>query len=197
MAGRFPKVGALDDPVWAEPPPPVPVHSGPNGRLRVRRPVIAVIGLVVLLVVGGVTLWIMAQSGPSGGDPGGRILSQLRPTSLAVPQTATIGYAHYVETRMDSCDGMAGTQGWDDVVVQIYFQWNGSSSSLLSYANGRLSQLGWGSFKVQAQNGVPGGDWLKQLSNGSVAQVQLGAESYGGWTLFTTAPPVGHRASGC
>jgi hypothetical protein len=196
MVGRFRKVGALDDPVWAEPPPPVPVHSQSNGRIRVRRPVVAVLGLVVLLVVCGVTFWI-AQSGDSGGDPGGRILSQLRPTSLAVPKTATIGYANYVEPRMDSCDGRAGTQGWDDVVVQIYFQWNGSSSSLLSYANGRLSQLGWGSFKAQTQSGVPGGDWLKQLSNGSVAQVQLGAESYGGWMLVTTAPPVGHRASGC
>jgi hypothetical protein len=196
MAGRSPKVGALDDPVWAEPPPSVPVHRRPNGRIRVRRPVVAVIGLVVLLVVGGVAFRI-AQSGPSGGDPGGRILSQLKPTSVAVPPTAPIGYANYVEPRMDSCDGRAGTQGWGDAVVQIYFQWNGSPSALLSYANGRLSQLGWGAFRLQTQNGIPGGDWIKQLNNGSVAQVRLGAESYGGWTLFATAPPVGRRASGC
>jgi hypothetical protein len=155
-----------------------------------------VIGLVVVLVAGGVAFWI-TRSGPSGGDPGGRILSQLKPTSLAVPLTAVTGYANYVEPRMDSCDGRPGTQGWDDVVVQIYFQWSGDSSSLLSYAKDRLSKLGWGAFKVQAQNGVPGGDWIKQLSNGSVAQVQLGAEPYGGWTLFATAPPIGRRASGC
>ena len=89
-----------------------------------------------------------------------------------------------------------GTQGWDNVVVQIYFQWSGSSS-LLSYAKGRLSKLGWGAFKVQIQNGVPGGDWIKQLGNGSVAQVQLGAESYGGWTLMATTLPIGPPASGC
>jgi hypothetical protein len=62
---------------------------------------------------------------------------------------------------------------------------------------GPAVQLGWGAFKVQIQNGVPGGDWIKQLGNGSVAQVQLGAESYGGWTLLATAPPIGRQASGC
>jgi hypothetical protein len=196
MAGHSRKVGTIDDPVWAEPPPPLPVHSRPSGRIRGHRAVVAAIGAVVLLVVGGVAFWI-SQSGPSGGDPGGRILSQLKPTSLAVPPTAVIGYTHYVEPQMDSCDGRPGTQGWDDVVVQIYFQWSGSSSSLLSYAKGRLSNLGWGAFKVQIQNGVPGGDWIKQLSNGSVAQVQLGAESYGGWTLSAMAPPIGRQASGC
>lgn len=196
MAGHSRKVGALDDPIWAEPPPPVPVHPTPNGGIRIRRAVVAVIGLVVLLVVGGVAFGIV-QSGPSGGDPGGRILSQLKPISLAVPPTAVIGYAHYVEPQMDSCDGRPGTQGWDDVVVQIYFQWSGSSSSLLSYAKDRMSKLGWGAYKVEIQNGVPGGDWIKQLGNGSVAQVQLGAESYGGWTLFATAPPIGRRTSGC
>jgi hypothetical protein len=164
--------------------------------MRLRRPVVVVTGIVVLLVVGAVAFWI-ARSGPSSGDPGGRILSQLKSTSLAVPPTAVIGYANYVEPRMDSCDGIAGTQGWDDVIVQIYFQWSGSSSSLLSYAKDRLSKLGWGAFKVEIQNGVPGGGWIKQLGNGSVAQVQLGAESYGGWTLWATAPPIGRQASGC
>jgi hypothetical protein len=135
--------------------------------------VVAVIGVVVLLVVGGAAFWI-ARSGPSGGDPGGGILSQLKPTSLAVPPTATISYAHYDEPQMDSCDGRPGTQGWDDVVVQIYFQWSGSSSSLFSYAKGRLSKLGWGAFTVQIQNGVPGGEWIKQLGKGFVGTGPVG-----------------------
>ena len=54
----------------------------------------------------------------TGGDPGGRILGELKPAALAVPDDAKIRYRHDVEPKWDSCDGRQGTFGWDDVVLQ-------------------------------------------------------------------------------
>jgi hypothetical protein len=124
-------------------------------------------------------------------------LDQLRPVSHAVPPSAKIEYAHYDEPAWDSCDGMAGTWGWDDPSVQVEFSWQGSSTSLLDHAKAALAHDGWGGFAQQVQNGVPGGAWTKKLSNGTTAQVQVGSDGGGSWFVFGQAPPVGQPSSGC
>ena len=142
-------------------------------------------------------LWFTWSRHPSGGDPGGRILDQLRPVSEAVPPNTKIDYAHSSEPFWDSCDGMAGTFGWDDPSVQVEFEWSGSPATLISYAKATLAHLGWESFTPQTQDGIPGGAWTKKLDNGTTAQAQLGPSAGGGWFMFAQAPPLGQRSSGC
>lgn len=154
------------------------------------------LGIAALLLLGGVVTWLAWPRHP-GGDPGGRILSQLKSVSAAVPANSFVQYAHYDEPRWDSCDGMTGTFGWDDPSVQINFTWSGSPTALISGVKRVLAESGWGAFMPQVNNGVPGAAWKKTLDNGTIAQAQLAAESYGGWSLFAQAPPVGQRVSGC
>jgi hypothetical protein len=142
-------------------------------------------------------LWFAWPRHPSGGDPGNRILDQLRPVSRVVPPNTKIDYAHYSEPFWDSCDGMAGTFGWDDPSVQVEFGWSGSPTTLIDYARGKLARLGWGAFTQQEDNGLPGAAWTKTLGNGTTAHAQLGASAYGGWFIFAQAPPLGHQSSGC
>ncbi len=124
-------------------------------------------------------------------------MTQLKTSTVAVPSSATIGYQHFIEPHMDSCDGMAGTQGWDPPAVQVYFHWTGTPAALLSYASSHLARAGWGAMTPETDNGVAGGHWSKVIDNGSVAYAQVAAESYGGWALLATAPPVEKAVSGC
>jgi hypothetical protein len=161
-----------------------------------RRPIL--LGIVTILLVSvGLFSWSSRSNASSDlgpGDPGGRILDQLRPLATAVPRNAKVDYAHFQEAQLDSCDGVPSTRGWDGPVVQIRFNWNGSTATLLGHANHRLKQLGW---KQAAPPSVgPGAEWTKRLKNGSGVTASL--EGFGGgWTLFAQAPPVGKLVSGC
>ena len=169
----------------------------PSRRSRRRKWLTVVILLVILAVIGSYLAWRLGGSNDFGpGDPGGHILAQLKTASAAVPSNATIDYAHYDEPHIDSCDGMAGTRGWTNVDVQIHFHWNGTSSALLAYVDHRLPGLGWS--RTSWPSGVgPGGAWTKRLQSGIPVRLTVETENYGGWTLFTQAPPVGRQVSGC
>jgi hypothetical protein len=191
-SGRL-KVGVLDDPIWKEPPPPVT-----SLRTRRRNPLrtMALLG-VALVIAATCVIWLLSSHHRSGGDPGGRILRELRTISKAVPPNATVAYAHYDEPMWDSCDGRAGTGGWDKVVVQINFAWSGSPTGLIGRVRTVLEQSGWGNYRPLVNDGIPGAEWSKNLQTGTGASVQLTAEPDGSWTLIGQALPVGTRTSGC
>jgi hypothetical protein len=132
----------------------------------------------------------------TGGDPGGRILGELKPAALAVPDDAKIRYRHDVEPKWDSCDGRQGTFGWDDVVLQIHFSSASASEAVSKHVDVTLRGLGW---VANYNNGMQLG-WTKVLANKTTAHAQLSGDQPidpGTWTLFVSAPPVGQRVSGC
>jgi len=103
-------------------------------------------------------VWHAVTSHP-GGDPGGRIIAQMTPVVAVVPgfESGRIPwiafpcdtckfpakYAIKIEPGSDSCDGMAGTFGWDPVRIQVGFLWTGSRQSLVDLLSKRLSLRGW------------------------------------------------------
>lgn len=152
----------------------------------------AAAGGAALLVV----VWAVAA--PSG-DPGGRILGELRPATAAVPGAATIAYRQEVEPRWDSCDGRPGTFGWDDVVVIVHFTTALSAETVKAHADAALRPLGWMPDSSQRQGDVSSYSWTKELGNGTTATVQVSHEGQDprAWDLGAGAPPVGPRVSGC
>ena len=154
-----------------------------------RRGYLAVGCLLAVAVAAGIWLWIAAQ--PTG-DPGGQVLDQLRPATVALPQDAKIAYRNDVEPRWDSCDGRPGTYGWDDVVVQVHFTTAAPDFEVRANADTALRRIGW-----QPDGNYPVGSfWTKVLANGTTAKASLD-HGQDAWDLFVLAPPVGQRASGC
>ena len=147
--------------------------------------------LVAVVVAAGTWLWFAVQ--PTG-DPGGRVLGQLRPATAALPADARIDYRNDVEPRWDSCDGRPGTEGWDDVDVQVHFTTATAETEVLTHADAALRQLGW----LPDTSQPAGSSWTKALANGTTAKASLEHEvGPDAWTLFVLAPPVGRRVSGC
>lgn len=147
--------------------------------------------VLAVVVAAGIWFWVAAQ--PTG-DPGDQVLNQLEPATVALPPDAKIAYRNDVEPRWDSCDGRAGTYGWDDVVVQVHFTTSTPGSEVLANADATLRRLGW-----QPDSDAPvGSSWTRVLANGTTARASLDYQAIpDAWTLFVLAPPVGQRASGC
>ncbi len=122
------------------------------------------------------------------GDPGGRILARLRLVAHAVPKGSPIYMAFFDEPRVDSLDGIPGTQCLDDVTVQINFQWRGSGEKLIDYASARLARLGWSAPVVSESNGSPLARWRNVRRHWYVS---LENDGPFGWELLAQAPPVG------
>jgi hypothetical protein len=101
-----------------------------------------------------------------------------------------------MEPHQDSCDGMAGTAGWSQVVVQSGFNWQGSLPALANAMDARLAELGWGSPSLTAYPENAQAQWTKTLPNGSSAVLEV-EQSGPGWQLTAMAPPVGGAATGC
>ena len=201
-------MGGVDDPIWDEPAPPT-TQRQPRNRVRT-----TILVAAVLLVAGVTVTWFVWPRKPSGGDPGGQVMSQLTPTVSSLPgyDTAALPWvsqlppsldASYIirmEPHQDSCDGMAGTQGWSQVVVQSRFQWDRGLPALVAYMEPRLAQLGWNSLPQPQPSNPPGHGWNKTLDNGTTAYLDVGEE--GGmsshvWQLTAIGQPVGKSASGC
>jgi hypothetical protein len=142
------------------------------------------------------------MDGPAA-DPGGRILHSLRATAQALPNDAHVLYRHDLEPKWDSCDGRAGTFGWDNVVVQIHFESASSTDAVLLRADQTFRGLGWSPDYVHDQSTIIQAGWTTRLDNGSLAKAQLSkglpdqSAAAPRWDLFVTAPPVGPQASGC
>ena len=178
------------------------------------------LGATVLLA-GAVSIWVIVIHGAANGDPGGEVMDQLTPTVSAlpgygttalpwvsqIPQSFTASYAIRMEPHQDSCDGIAGTRGWSQVVVQAGFKWTKGLAALVAFMEPRLKQLGW---SMMSPAGIPTGAtpttmvqtnqiWTRTLSNGSSAEVSVDPQSGSSsmWELVTTGQAIGKRVSGC
>jgi hypothetical protein len=177
--------------------------------LGVRRRRVTAFGALILVLVIASTWWAVGRS--SSGDPGGQVLNQLVPAGTALPGYGTprlpwvsaLGtglndsYVIKMEPHTDSCDGIAGTQGWSDVVLQAGFHWRGTPSSLFLYVDRRLQAIGW--HRVPLKNGGnPQAMWLLSLRRGKQARASLDrvTPKYP-WEFVAIAPPIGKAASGC
>ena len=135
-------------------------RMGPLVKHRISRWMIAV--WIVLAVVAVIFLTISywpRSTAQRSGDPGGLIMARLTPIVRAVPGFETgripwipppgasgqfpVRYAVKIEPPWDSCDGMAGTFGWDPVTIQVGFRWTGSDQSLMNQLNQNLTARGW------------------------------------------------------
>jgi hypothetical protein len=117
-----------------------------------------------------------------------------------IPQSLEASYAIKMEPHQDSCDGMAGTEGWSQVVVQSRFQWSRGLPALVAYMEPRLAKLGWVVRPQQQASNPPSLSWTKLLSNGSRADLSVGQEGDSAstvWQLDALGAPIGKGASGC
>jgi len=162
--------------------------------------------ILVAIVVWGFTEW---NAGASG-DPGGKVMDQITPTLSALPGDATgaipwvaqipqssAPYAIRDEPFQDACDGMPGTQGWSQVVVQAGFRWDRSEQALVSYMEPRLTKMGWSVMAQVRPSNPPGQIWFKTLNNGTRASLSVSKEGSSTWEFVATGKPVGKAASGC
>jgi hypothetical protein len=101
------------------------------------------------------------------------------------------------EPHEDSCDGMAGTQGWSQVGLQASFHWGGSHEELFAKVSSGLSSLGW--LRTSIPRSANEAMWKKHLDNGTTATVVLNLSPLGdpSWEFVVLAPPAGKAASGC
>ena len=179
--------------------------QGIVGERSLGRQLVA-LGLVLIVVLAG---WRLFSSATASGDPGGRILSQLTPAATALPGYGTRSlpwsaapstsrpFLIKSEPVKGSCDGMAGTEGWSEVVVQGAFTWPGSHVALFHRVGSGLSAMGWHqeTIRTDADEAM----WRKTLASGSTATAILSSSPLGdpNWEFDVTAPPVGKAASGC
>ncbi len=176
---RGSRAADVDAPMWPDTRRPAPPSSG--GRHL----------LVALLVIGlavGVGAFLLRGHGHRGGDPDGRILRALS-TPAHAPTGAKVTRRQAVEPYWDSCDGRPGTQGWDDVTVDVEFSSAEPEPQVESAVDASFRAAGWKPV---------GDDWWTGRAAGSAAHASLQRSSDGGgWELVATARPVGRAVSGC
>ncbi len=180
------KSGVVDNLVQEELPASVDTPSRSHSRRN-----LWLLGILpaVVIVLGG--CWLLFGHTGSG-DPGGAILNQLTPVASALPHPSLVSD----EPSRDSCDGMAGTAGWSDVVLQGSLEWSGSDNTLMTKITSGLVGLGWRRIPIPNPGEAM---WKKRLTNGSVATAMLSRSPLGSphWEFVAQAPPVGKAVSGC
>ena len=102
-----------------------------------------------------------------------------------------------MEPLWDSCDGQAGTFGWNDVVVQVHFRSSTQLREVFAHAASVLARQGWKAGRVSEPDGRGlRSDWTKPSP--SALSVSLSNNTPDtAWDLFASAAPLGRRASGC
>ena len=182
----------------------------------VSRPKIAVPAALVLAALMALAAATWAGSpARAGGDPGGRLMAKIAPAVRAVPGlehgripwiASSCGacrfpaaYALKIEPRWDSCDGRAGTAGWDPVIIQAGFRWAGGSRALAGLLDERLTARG------RARGAGPswagGGDVIWISPRGRAPAAEFAIESPvlpgGQWMALVEAKPQGPLVKGC
>jgi hypothetical protein len=151
--------------------------------------------MVALLVLIGlpVGIWLGTRPDSLGNpDPGGRILTALKPIAGAIPSGSTVTFRHVDEPLVDACDGNPATRGWSSVVAQVTFRSPLGAESMLEDVDARLNALGWREMGQGVANGEPEGYWSRSLENGSTAHANLTIGTGGTyWELVALAPPMG------
>jgi hypothetical protein len=174
-----PGVTVESEPVW-------PDTREPSSHHRARRS--RVLGVVVVAVLIGVGLLVLRPSSHGGGDPHGRILRALS-GPIRAPAGAVTTFRTMAEPHWDSCDGMSGTFGWDDVVAQVGFTTRDSNAAVERAVDAQLRAAGW----TRA-----GTDFWTGVVEGSRATASLERDlTDDQWQLDATAKPSGKAASGC
>jgi hypothetical protein len=148
----------------------------------------------IVVVVRGVV------GGHPGGDPGGVRRAAVRETLAAVPPGASVEPYADGPPRWDSCDGRAGTWGWDDIIVQRTFTTGLSTDAVLANASATMAALHWSPLPLTKTPLGPVMRWTKTIGGHAMAHATLAVDqtAYGrAWDLSAFAPPVGQHSSGC
>jgi hypothetical protein len=161
-----------------------------------------VVPAVVVVAGGAGAIWITAQSPHGNPDPGGRILAGLQTVASAIPADAEVMLRQANEPRWDSCDGRAGTFGWNNVTVNVQFRASEQPDALVAQIDKVLTEAGWHRTNAWETPLGPNARWSRTLSGPTVATALLSPGTRGGgngsyWDLDAVAPPQGHQASGC
>jgi hypothetical protein len=105
-----------------------------------------------------------------------------------------------IEPRWDSCDGRAGTFGWDPVIVQVGFCWAGSSRALVRLLDERLTARGWAR-GTEPPPWADDGDaiWISPDGHAPTTEFTLDFPSPPGrqWIALVEAKPQGQLVKSC
>lgn len=135
-------------------------------------------------------------------DPGGRILSSLTPVLNVIPHNAQVIVRDTGKPHWDSCDGRAGTFGFDPVQVDAEFVTAEAPSALLASAGQTMAAAGWRVEQPLTSPLGPGTEWTRTVPGGARATASLAPGTYGPgsetyWDVEAMAPSHGRQASGC
>lgn len=159
-------------------------------------------GAIVLGVAAfGVVQW--SASGPSGGDPHGQMLAELKPVASAVPPgSSMISTQLFDSTWHSKCpDNPSGRDGWSEVRVNAQFASSLPHAAVVTMIGSFLVKQGWVRHDTIAVR-PPGSlaQWSKKLKDGIVADAfvyPLSGEASKSWFLTATADPPGYSLPGC
>jgi hypothetical protein len=157
---------------------------------------------MLVLVAVALTRWAARQEPGAGGDPGGRILKALQPTTKAMP----VGVTNISTQNRDSLwtpkcpDNSGGQAGWSAVGVVTQFTTSTPKQQVVDAVNSVLVQQGW-SRHDEAFGPDQGlnAHWTKRLSTGTYAEASVYPVPSGSktWYLSATAEPPGYALPGC
>jgi hypothetical protein len=125
----------------------------------------------------------------------------LSSVSVALPDRAQVTFHAAAEPLWDSCDGRAGTFGWDDVSVDFELKTDQTPAAFVAGTAQALRGSGWNVEQLSDQ----GGPYLtgSRILDGTIplkVVLSPSSQSAGGpvaWVLSASAPPSGPVATGC
>jgi hypothetical protein len=160
------------------------------------------VGLVLAVIIAVVIAVATSGGGHGNPDPGGiRLKALTAATAAALPSDAQVTLHGGGEPRWDSCDGRAGTFGWDDIMVDYQFTTEQPPGAMVAAAARAWQRLGWAvSERTSPLGPIVSGS--RSVGPGDAMRVVLGAQQRAvgdaiTWGVDGDAPPTGQRSSGC
>lgn len=159
-------------------------------------------GAAALVLVVRLTVEFSGSTFHSGGDPGGRILKELRPTLNAVPT----GASNVVKRSSDATwsgkcpDNPSGRAGWSEVRADASFDTSIPKDEVVLAVNSALLEKGWVRHDESFGPGQgPVAHWTKRLATGGLAEAAVFPVPAGStdWFLTATSKPPGFALPGC